>query len=110
MYLIRKSREISFTHNFLFSCQIILKFCTERDSTVLCANFQNDLTTELMFWKNNISRDLSLRCIDVFEADIFYCDIPGDPGLYGTYGRYYRTFLDINDRMISSDPDNFPYD
>ena len=45
------SLEISFAQNICFSCQIVLKICTEHDSdgsdtAVLCASFQNDLTTE----------------------------------------------------------------
>ena len=42
-----KSREISFARNALLSNQIILKFYTEHgsDTAVLCAKFENDLTT-----------------------------------------------------------------
>ena len=49
MHLELKYHEISFGHNLLLSCQIILKFCTEHGSitAVLCANFQNDLATEI---------------------------------------------------------------
>ena len=40
--------------DLLPSCQIILKFCTEHGSitAMLCANFKNDLTTEML--KNKI--------------------------------------------------------
>ena len=43
-----KFQEISFVHNIHFSCQIILKICTEdgSDTAVLCTKFQNDLTNE----------------------------------------------------------------
>ena len=49
MYLSLKSRVISLVHNLLLNCQIISKFCTEHGSiiAVLCANCQNDLTTEM---------------------------------------------------------------
>ena len=42
-----KSRDFSFVQNIQFSCQIILKFCSEHGSEtdVLCAKFQNDLRT-----------------------------------------------------------------
>ena len=48
-YLKLKSSEISFIHNLLLSHAIILKFCPEDGSitAVLCASFQNDLTTEM---------------------------------------------------------------
>ena len=44
-----KSREISFAHNLLPSCQIVSTFYTEHGSAtaVLCAKIQNDLTTEM---------------------------------------------------------------
>ena len=44
-----RSREISFAHNSLRNCQIVLKYCTEHGSitAVLCAKFQNDLTNEM---------------------------------------------------------------
>ena len=44
-----KSREISFAHNSLLSCQIVLKFCTEHGSITVVpfANFENELTTEV---------------------------------------------------------------
>ena len=44
-----KSSENLFDLNLLLCCQIILKFCTEHGSitAVLCANFQNDLTTKM---------------------------------------------------------------
>ena len=44
-----KSSEISFAHNLLLSCEIVLTLCTEHDcvSVVLCANFGNDFTTEI---------------------------------------------------------------
>ena len=40
-----KSREISFDQNIHFSCQIVLKFCTEHGSytAVLCAKFQKTI-------------------------------------------------------------------
>ena len=54
------NRKISFAHNLLLSCITVLKFCTEHGSitAVLCANFQNDLTTEVNAM-NEISRDFS---------------------------------------------------
>ena len=44
-----KTGGILFACKLLLSCQIILKFCTEHGSgtAVLCANFQNDLTSEI---------------------------------------------------------------
>ena len=44
-----KSREISFAHNLLLSCLIVLKFSTGHGSitAMLCAYFQNDLTAEI---------------------------------------------------------------
>ena len=44
-----KSVEFSYAHILHFSCQIILKFCTQHGSitAMLCAKFQNDLTTEM---------------------------------------------------------------
>ena len=44
-----KSRQISFVHNLHLSCPIISKFCTEHSSVtaMLCANFQNNLATEI---------------------------------------------------------------
>ena len=43
------SRKISSFRNLFLSCAIILKFCTEHgsDTAMLCANFQNDWTTEV---------------------------------------------------------------
>ena len=41
-----KSREISFGHKISFSYRIVLKYCTEHGSIVLCTNFQNIWTTE----------------------------------------------------------------
>ena len=54
----RNSRDISYEHNLLLSCQIVLKFCTEHGSEiiVLCAKFQNELTTEMVVIKE---RDLA---------------------------------------------------
>ena len=47
MHLNPESREISFAQNIYFSCQIVLKICTELDSDCgVCAEFQNDLTTD----------------------------------------------------------------
>ena len=42
-----KSRESSFFQYFLFSCPIVLKFCTKHGSTaaLLCVQFQNDWVT-----------------------------------------------------------------
>ena len=44
-----ESREISFEHILLLNRAIVLKFCTEHGSitAVVCANFHNDLTTEM---------------------------------------------------------------
>ena len=49
IHLKLKSREISFVHNLMLSCQIIFKFSTEHGSVtaMLCANCQKDLTTEV---------------------------------------------------------------
>ena len=41
-----KSCEISFGHNLLVNYPIALKFCTERNTAVLCGKFQNNWTTE----------------------------------------------------------------
>ena len=43
-----KSRKISFAHNVLLSCSIVLDFHTEHDSitAMLCAKFRKDWTTE----------------------------------------------------------------
>ena len=43
------SREMLFAQDVFLNCQIVLKFCTEHDgdTVVLCAKFQNDLTTEM---------------------------------------------------------------
>ena len=37
-----QSSNISFVPNILLNCTIVLKFCTEHASAVLCAKFQND--------------------------------------------------------------------
>ena len=59
-FLKLKSHEFSFYHNLSFSCQIILKFCSEHGSTtaVLCAKFQNDLTTAMddLNWQDFFER------------------------------------------------------
>ena len=43
-----KSREVSFVHNFVLCCSIVLKCYSEHgsDTTMRCATFQNDRTTE----------------------------------------------------------------
>ena len=48
-HLIPKSVEIWFAHSLFLNYLIILKFCTEHGSftALLCAKFQNDLTTEM---------------------------------------------------------------
>ena len=45
----RKVCEILIAHNFFFSHEITLKFCTEHGSitAVLCANLRNDFATEM---------------------------------------------------------------
>ena len=60
-----KCHGISFFQYMHFSCEIVLKICTKHgsDTAMLCANFQNDLATEHKLWANEISWDLSLRCI-----------------------------------------------
>ena len=51
-----KSLEISHVHNTQFSCQIILKSCTEHGSIIamLCAKFQNDWNNEQYFMANKV--------------------------------------------------------
>ena len=41
-----KSRKVSFVHNFILDCRIVLKFYTEHgcDTAVLCVKFYNDWT------------------------------------------------------------------
>ena len=58
-----KSRERSFVKNIDFGCQTVLKLCTEHggDTAVICARFQNELTTEQ--WGMGKTRCLDLRCV-----------------------------------------------
>ena len=67
-----KSREISFAHNLLISCQIALKICTGHGSitAVLCANFQNNLTTEM-----NETDERHFARFE-FRTDVPYCNSP----------------------------------
>ena len=60
-----KSWEISFIHKICYSCQIVLEFCTEHDSTtvVLCTKFQNDWVSAEIMTGKDISRDLSLKLV-----------------------------------------------
>ena len=64
-----KSHEISFAHNLFLSCQIVLKLCTEHgsDTAVLCAKYQNDLTTELGEWPF-----IKFKFKIEFQSDILY--------------------------------------
>ena len=55
-----KSRENSFAHNVLFSFQIWI--FTESITVVLCANFQNDLATEIdVLDERDFAGNISLR-------------------------------------------------
>ena len=68
-YLKPKPREISFGHNLLLSCTVVLKFCTEHGSVtaVLCAKYQNDLTIEMDV--------LNERSFARFEFDVSFGEI-----------------------------------
>ena len=48
-HLTRKVCEMLIAHNFLFSREITLTFCTERGSitAVLCGHFQNDFASKM---------------------------------------------------------------
>ena len=67
-----KSREISFAHNVLISCQIALKICTGHGSitAVLCVNFQNDLITE-----TDVMDERDFTRFE-FWTDVPYCNSP----------------------------------
>ena len=72
-----KSHKILLVHNIHFSCQIILTFCTEHGSVtaMLCAKFQNDLTTEKYIMCKKNSQNLRSRCSILQSTS----DDPGAP-------------------------------
>ena len=79
-----KSREISFVHNLLFNCPVVLKFCTSHDSdaAVLCTNFQTGWSNEgYVIGKQNC---------DIWASGAFRKDIP-----YFTRPLRYRGYYNI---------------
>ena len=68
-----KSREVSFLLSFLRNCRIVLKFCTEHGSitAVLCAKFQNVLTTMTKIMKKRDFTRFEFR--NRFRTDFLYC-------------------------------------
>ena len=67
-----KSREVSFLLSFLRNCRIVLKFCTEHGSitAVLCAKFQNVLTTMTKVMKKRYFTRFEFR--NRFRTDFLY--------------------------------------
>ena len=65
MQLQFNSREISFAHKSFLVYSNVLKCCTEHNSntTDSVPNFKMIRHLELMLWRNEISRVLSLRCV-----------------------------------------------
>ena len=57
-----KSHELSFAHNIRLSRSVILKFCTEHGG-ISVEKFTTNGQLWNMLWANEISRDLSLRCV-----------------------------------------------
>ena len=63
LFLNRNLMKTRFTDNLFPSDQIVVKLCTEHsgDTAVPYTAFKNDWAFKRLLWKNDISRDLSLR-------------------------------------------------
>ena len=116
MHLKLRYWENSLANNSLLCCQVIVKLCAEHgsDTAVLCAKFENELTT----YQDVMSRrDLSLRCVlDGYHIlqqspDLQYMDtntlVSLHDGIYRIYGgccyrlHFYKTHLQLRSREKS---------